>query len=251
MNSSGEAAESIVRMSLQGFEMAAKITGTGAKNIAAILYTILKDKNKTKGKTTLAKMLRTNKELKIFSIKTEDLKKFTKETKRYGVLFTALVDKNAKGNDGIVDIMVKAEDASKINRIVERFNLTAVDSASIKSEIHKTRDSKNREAKVNMEDKIVDDILSKTPNKEEHEQSNPFSATTKQNPQSEPLSNFKDEGNKKQQKPSVREEIKRIKKEMEKQSKTEEKIEVKKTQKQKTTKHKQVKKKRIRKDETR
>ena len=243
MNSSGEAAESIVRMSLQGFEVAARITGVGAKNIAAILYTVLKDKNKTKGKTSLAKMLRTNKELKIFSIKNEDLKKFTEEAKRYGVLFTALVDKKLKGKDGIVDIMVKAEDASKINRIVERFNLSAVDSASIKSEIHKTRDSKNKETKVSMEDKIVDDILSKTPNKEEHERSNPSSATTKQSPQSEPISNYKDEGNRKQEKPSVREEMKRIKKEMQKEKLTEEKQEVKKPQKQTVTKHKQVKKK--------
>ena len=34
MNTGGEAAEQIVRMSLEGFEVAAKITGAGAKNIA-------------------------------------------------------------------------------------------------------------------------------------------------------------------------------------------------------------------------
>lgn len=38
MNTSGEAAEQIVRMSLEGFEVAAKITGAGAKNIAVLLY---------------------------------------------------------------------------------------------------------------------------------------------------------------------------------------------------------------------
>ena len=43
MNTSGEAAEQIVRMSLEGFEVAAKITGAGAKNIAVLLYSILKD----------------------------------------------------------------------------------------------------------------------------------------------------------------------------------------------------------------
>ena len=33
MNQSSEAAEQIVRMSLEGFEMVAKVTGTGAKNV--------------------------------------------------------------------------------------------------------------------------------------------------------------------------------------------------------------------------
>ena len=42
MNTGGEAAEQIVRMSLEGFEVAAKITGAGAKNIAILLYNLLK-----------------------------------------------------------------------------------------------------------------------------------------------------------------------------------------------------------------
>ena len=51
MNTSGEAAEQIVRMSLEGFEVAAKITGAGAKNIAVLLYSILKEEKKTKGQS--------------------------------------------------------------------------------------------------------------------------------------------------------------------------------------------------------
>ncbi len=48
MNTGGEAAEQIVRMSLEGFEVAAKITGAGAKNIAILLYSILKRNRKPK-----------------------------------------------------------------------------------------------------------------------------------------------------------------------------------------------------------
>ena len=43
MNNGGDAAEQIVRMSLEGFEVAAKITGTGVKNIAVLLYAVLKE----------------------------------------------------------------------------------------------------------------------------------------------------------------------------------------------------------------
>ncbi|MGI6777099.1 MAG: PcfB family protein [Acetivibrionales bacterium] len=46
---------------------------------------------------------------------------FQYEAKRYGVLYCALRDK--KSLDGMCDIMVRVEDASKINRIVERFKL--------------------------------------------------------------------------------------------------------------------------------
>lgn len=88
MNTGGEAAEQIVRMSLEGFEVAAKITGAGAKNIAILLYSILKEEKKTKGKARLTSMLRSGKELKVFTVKSGDLKKFTQEAKNT-VCFTA------------------------------------------------------------------------------------------------------------------------------------------------------------------
>ena len=74
MNTSGDAAESVVRMSLQGTEVALKLTGSAAKNIAALLYAIYKDKKQTKGKTTLTNMLKSGKELKVFTVKKDDLK---------------------------------------------------------------------------------------------------------------------------------------------------------------------------------
>ena len=58
MSYSGDAAEQVVRMSLEGVEVAAKITGAGAKEIALLLYAVLKDQKKTKGKTRLTNMLR-------------------------------------------------------------------------------------------------------------------------------------------------------------------------------------------------
>ena len=41
MNYGGDAAEQVVRMSLEGVEVAARITGTGAKNIAILLAAVL------------------------------------------------------------------------------------------------------------------------------------------------------------------------------------------------------------------
>jgi len=247
MNTSSESAEQLVRMYIQGVEVAAKLTGSGAKHIAVLLCAILKDKKMTKGKTTLTNMLKTNKELKIFSIKKSDLTKFTEESKRYGVLFSALIDRKDKSKDGSIDIMVKAEDAAKINRIVEKFNLSTVDVASIKSEIQKTRNAKTKEIKASIEDQLVDDILSKPLKKEENEQSNPSFAKTEKSPQSEHLlknKNKLEEGTKKKDKPSVREAIKKIKEEMKKESSLENSNEKTKTNKVVETKHEQPKNKR-------
>ena len=246
MNTSGDAAESIVRMSLQGFEVAVKLTGSGAKNVAAIMVAMLKDQKQTKGKTRLTSMLKSGKELKVFTVKEEDLRKFTEEAKRYGVLFCALKGKG-KSLDGMVDIMVRAEDASKINRIVDRFNLATVDTASIKSEIQKSKDSKDKGVVIkSVEERLVDDILSKPISKEENDMSNPQVAKTEKNPPSEPILNNKNKSDKgtKSEKPSVREEIKSIKEEQKKErdlDKSELKNE--KTQPNKTTKHKQPKSK--------
>ena len=47
MNTSGEAAEQVMRMSLEGAEILIKLTGSGAKNAAVLLYSIYKEQNKT------------------------------------------------------------------------------------------------------------------------------------------------------------------------------------------------------------
>ena len=241
MNTSGDAAESIVRMSLQGLEVALRLTGSGAKNFAVLLYTVLKDKQQIKGKTKLVNMLKSGKELKVFSVKEEDFKKFTEEAKRYGVLFSAVVNRKHKNSDGMIDIMVKAEDAGKINRIVDRFKLATVDTASIKSEIQKEKDSKDKGLIVkSIEERLVDDILSKPINKESNELLNPQLAKMEKNPPSERILNNKNKSEKgaNSNKSSVREEIKSIKEEQNKKlelDKTERKKQ--KNSKNKTTKH--------------
>lgn len=188
MNQSGEAAEQIVRMSLEGFEVAAKVTGEGAKDIAVLLYTIMKSKQQTSGKTNLTNMLKSGKELKVFSIRQDEFKTFTEEAKRYGVLYSALINKKNKVNDGIVDIMVRAEDASKINRIVKRFKLSEYKDATIRSEIEEIRKSKEQSKDVqikNIDVVIKEQELNKEIKKDENSL-NPSLAKTEKSPLSEP-----------------------------------------------------------------
>ena len=230
MNTGGEAAEQIVRMSLEGFEVAAKITGAGAKNIAILLYSILKEEKKTKGKARLTNMLRSGKELKVFTVKNGDLKKFTQEAKKYGVLYCVLADRGNKDPNAEVDVIARAEDASKINRIVERFNLASVDTASIVTEVEKSRDTKAADGKDAKEgqsepdigvqekaekDRLLDALMGKPVQKEENAP-NPSVAKTEKSPLSEPTSKQPKKSAEgasmtKTEKPSVKEELRKIK----------------------------------------
>ena len=77
MNASGDAAEQIVRMTLEGVQVAAKITGDNVERLANLLIIALKDNSNTSiGKASLTKMLKTNKPIKFFEIKDEHLRKF-------------------------------------------------------------------------------------------------------------------------------------------------------------------------------
>lgn len=192
MSVNGDVSEQIVRLSLEGFEVLARLTGSGAKNVAAMIYTIMKDKKQTKGKTKLNNMLRAGKPLKIFTIKQEDLKTFSKESKNYGISYCALVDRTHHDLDGMVDIMVKEEDASRINRIVERFKLTTVDTTRIETEVTKSienREAQKKEKGVQEKSKEeqLEDILAQKPiQKEQISQENFRVAKTEKSPLSEP-----------------------------------------------------------------
>ena len=182
MSYSGEAAEQVVKMSLEGAEVAARITGRGAKEIAILLFNALSDEQKTKGKTRLNNLLRTGKELKVFAVKDEELMTFCKEAKRYGILYCALKDRDVR--DGTTDIMVRGEDASKVSRIFERYQLTTVDMASVRSEVERTESGRNRDLDQmknatgqhrSREDIFLDALMS-NPSKEEKQAKNPTEA---------------------------------------------------------------------------
>lgn len=223
MNGSGDAAEQVVRLTLEGTEVVLKLTGSAAKNVAAALYTILKnkDRNKIAGHQRLAAMLKSGKELKVFSVGEEHLKQFTKEAKRYGVVYCALKGKE-QNPDGLVDIMCRAEDASKINRIVERFKMATVDAASIRHDVEQSRATKTPAApekakpEKDAEARVVDDLMGKPVRKEERESPNPTAARTEKSPLSAPTSEKQPrtaEGTSKkaEARPSVREELREIK----------------------------------------
>lgn len=250
MYNGGDAAEQIVRLSLEGFQVAAKITGEAAKNIALLLISVLKQEKKTKGKTRLSNMIKSGKELKVFSVERKDLSKFLNQAKKYGVLYTVLRDKNNKDEHAVVDIIARAEDASKIQRIMDRFDLSCVDRASIVTQAEKdiadrkqkAKDKDDSETEKSEDDDFFDSIFAddepdtqKLQNEPEQNEGtevkdneNPFTERT-ENPLSEQNSTDKtqlsDKGTAdKNKKPSVKEKLNNFKDEFNKQKSDKSKI---------------------------
>lgn len=220
---SDDAAEQVVKIALEGTEMAARITGAGAKQVAILLYAVLKDQKRTKGKTRLTTMLRSGKELKVFSVKDEDLKKFCEQAKKYGVLYCVLKDRDA--TDGITEIMVKAEDASKVNRIFTRNNLSTADLASVRSELEQSLAESEESppppvhpGKHRSKEDIFLDALLSAPNQEQAQTENPTEARIMKSRQSAPSSERKKpapaEARDMESRPSVRQELKEIREEL-------------------------------------
>ena len=237
MNYSGEAAEQVVRMSLNGVEVAAKISGKAAERLAVMLYAILRDQNKTRGKIRLSNMLKSGKELKVFAVKDDELQRFCVEAKKYGVLYCVLKDRDA--SDGLTDIMVRAEDAGKINRIFERFGLATIDMGSVKTDIQQRREDishANGESEPEQHrsiDNKLDEYLDRVVGAEQHVpaekevEGNPTVAQTVKSRQSEPSSKSEKERNDvgvrdslDSSRRSVREELKEIREEQRQKSET-------------------------------
>ena len=223
MNAGGETADQVVRMSLQGIEVAAnialKIGGAATKSLAATLYAMLNDKKKVKGAARLNSMLQSGKELKVFAIRHEDLKTFCQEAKRYGVLYSVLKEKN--NTDGICDIMVRAEDASKISRIVDKFELATIDTKAMRESILSERENQPLKdvpvMSAEEHDDLIDSLMSSTKHEEKSFAENLTIARTQKTSDvpSEHISKRANVAEDTSERPSVRQELKQIKSERE------------------------------------
>ena len=198
MNASGDAAEQIVRMTLQGVEVAGKMSMDGAERLVKLIFASLKDTKRTKGRASLNTMLKSNKPIKVFEIKDRDK------------------------NDGKCDIMVRSEDSAKVNRIFQRFNLGINNKAVIRAGLDKSKGEikqpkEKQKPEKSAEDKFIDELFAKPQQTEKSYIENPSMARTEKSRASEPSSGVSElrrsTRDNKSARPSVRAELNRIKEE--------------------------------------
>ena len=190
MSTSGEAAEQVVRMSLDGAEQILKITGKGAKELAKLLLSEMKKPQRTKGRASLMALLKQKKPMQVFEIDDRSLRKFCQVAKKYGVLYHVI--KSTKNRDGKCEIMVRSEDLAQVNRIFERFQLGINRQATIKQAITRSKEAdpsspEHTQPEKSEEEKFVDKLF-EPPQKEQPENTNPSQAKTEKSRPSAPSS---------------------------------------------------------------
>ncbi len=118
MDVSAEAADVVVRESLQATEAAAKLTLEGMKNVAALLLAIAKQDMKVVGQTTAKRLARDPAPAVVIPIKAEDKVKFQKLAKEFGVLYFFA---QKKGNDnGMLNVVSNENYAALLNAIMQQ-----------------------------------------------------------------------------------------------------------------------------------
>ena len=147
MNTSGEAADQIVKIFMDGAERLVRLSGSGVKHGTVLVYSLAKEQHKTKGKARLSNMLKSGKTLKVYTFKDSDLPQFKKVASQYGILYSILKEKDNTG--GVFDVMVRAEDENKIARIIERFKFAQVDVSTLRAEVVKETEQSQEEVKEN------------------------------------------------------------------------------------------------------
>jgi hypothetical protein len=113
------------------------------------------------GRDRLATLLKAGKELKVFALKEADLNAFCAEARRFGVGYY-VVRGHKKQLDGLCDIMVPAEQASMVARIVERFGYQPTDRATLQAKAERDRGVQTKDEV----DRMLDEALGAPQQKE-------------------------------------------------------------------------------------
>ena len=208
----GTSVNSLLKVSIEGAEFIVKISGKLAKHSAAMLMAAL-SKPKTKGQIRLKQMIAEGKPISIFTIKREDLSRFSAEAKKYGVTFSVV-----RGKD-ICDIMVTTDKAQQLKKVLDNLKIGTVQEVD-ESQFRKPEKTISSEKNQAFVDSVagVDPERAKQSHLEAINQivddekiGNPTQALT-QDPQSKPLSKQNDMGSNKIEKPSIKKEIESMKK---------------------------------------
>ena len=114
---SGDAADEVVRIMLNGTEVAVRLAGSGVKNLAAILVAWSKKEKKPYGKTNMIRLLKSGEELQVISLDKEQYKMFKSLAKK-NVLYAPFL--NTKEQDGKIEVVIASKSIPLVNHILNK-----------------------------------------------------------------------------------------------------------------------------------
>lgn len=154
----------IIRLEFDGLRFGMDITGgtvKQAKNLAVFIYALL-TREKLQGKTSLKKMLSKDGSLQVLKIREEDMKKFKKLAKKYGILYSKLPDINK--SDGMTEVLFHTEATPRINTLIEKLG-----NGSIENLMDYVRNGKDGDFEKVVDYLKKENILKDTPSEVEPE----------------------------------------------------------------------------------
>lgn len=110
----------IIRVTYDGIEIAMKMGSASIQSMQKALDLIvgMLEHEKEMGKTNLKGLLAKGGDIQVLSFADEDLKKFRKLAKKYGILYSEMPDADRK--DGLTEVMFHSEAAPRIRMMSQK-----------------------------------------------------------------------------------------------------------------------------------
>ena len=146
----GDAADELVRIMLNGSEVAIRLTGSAAKNLAALLIAWSKKEKKVYGKTNMMRLLKDGDELRVLPMTRDQYRQFKHMAKKT-VLYSPFTDR--KSTDGKLDVVIKAKSIPMVNHILKRIGYGEVEKPAEEAPEIKKKDTPSRQSSKDVKGK--------------------------------------------------------------------------------------------------
>lgn len=144
MTSSGDAAETVVRVMLTGTEITLRLTASAAKNLLALSVALAKQHKQISGKTNMKKMLKDTRDIRVFPMTKAQYRAFQKQAKPFRLLYASIRDKNG----GQIDLVLPATELDRANLVFEKMLYRQEDKVPNKESAEKTKAKENTSKNV-------------------------------------------------------------------------------------------------------
>ena len=135
MTSSGDAAETVVRVMLTGTEITLRLTASAAKNLLALSVALAKQHKQISGKTRMKKILKDTRDIRVFPMTRAQYRTFQKKAKPFRLLYASIRDRDGGGQ---IDLVLPATEQDRANLVFEKMLYRQEDKASGKEPAEKS-----------------------------------------------------------------------------------------------------------------
>ena len=150
--SSGDVADEVVRLALTGTEITLRMAASATKSLAVMTLALAKHQKQLSGKINMRKMLKGNRDIRVFTMTPQQYRKFRKKAKKYRILYSIVKDKDGKGRS--IDVLMPATELERANAIFERIDYGREQSVS---QPQKTKEKEEKSKNVDRSATVLRD----------------------------------------------------------------------------------------------